>query len=107
MTPGSGTMVSLGRFIKKGAHARSWHTGLQPSPAQFRTKRCAERRDRAFPSDSVRFRPRYFFVAASRFSTAESFATFCRMIFPDLNFTVARAGMIKLLPGWFGFRPTR
>ena len=33
------------------------------------------------------------------FITAESFDTFCRMIFPALNFTVARAGMTKLLPG--------
>ena len=38
-------------------------------------------------------------VAASRFKTAESLATFCRMILPDLNLTVARAGMTKLLPG--------
>ena len=29
------------------------------------------------------------------------------MIFPGLNFTVARAGITKLLPGSFGFRPTR
>ncbi len=37
--------------------------------------------------------PGYSFSAASRFITAESFATFWRMIFPDLNFTVARAGI--------------
>ena len=29
------------------------------------------------------------------------------MIFPGLNFTVAREGITKLLPGSFGFRPTR
>jgi len=27
------------------------------------------------------------------------------MILPGLNFTVAREGITKLLPGWFGFRP--
>lgn len=37
--------------------------------------------------------PGYSFAAASRFIAAESFATFWRMIFPDLNFTVARAGI--------------
>ena len=41
----------------------------------------------------------YFVTVDSRFIVAESFATFCRMIFPDLNLTVALAGMTKLLPG--------
>src|SRR5207249_11879778 len=41
------------------------------------------------------------------FNSRESFSTRCRMILPALNFTVARGGMTKLLPGSFGFRPTR
>ena len=46
---------------------------------------------------------RYVFFSAfsdsARFSSAESAETFCFMILPDLNFTVARAGITKLLPG--------
>ena len=41
------------------------------------------------------------------FNSRESFSTRCRMIFPGLNLTVALEGMTKLLPGSFGFRPTR
>ena len=47
------------------------------------------------------------FATESRFIFAESFATFCRMILPPLNLTVAMAGISKWLPGWFGLRPTR
>ena len=40
-------------------------------------------------------------------SSAESAETFCFMILPILNFTAARAGMAKRLPGWLGLRPPR
>ena len=61
----------------------------------------ANRRAALAPRTARSAVPTYSFSAASRFIAAESFATFWRMIFPDLNFTVARAGMTKLLPaGW-------
>jgi hypothetical protein len=41
----------------------------------------------------------FHFFSDSRFIDTESFSTFCRMILPDLNLTVAMAGMTKLLPG--------
>ena len=51
------------------------------------------------------------FSAATRsdasFNSRESFSTRWRMILPALNFTVARGGITKLLPGSFGLRPTR
>src|SRR5438067_10561550 len=47
------------------------------------------------------------FLSEGSFHSRDSFSTRCRMIFPGLNFTVGRAGITKLLPGSFGFRPTR
>ena len=47
------------------------------------------------------------FRSDASFNSRESFSTRCRMTLPALNFTVARGGITKLLPGWFGFRPTR
>ena len=39
------------------------------------------------------------FRSSASFNWRESFSTRCRMILPALNFTVARGGMTKLLPG--------
>src|SRR5262249_60305546 len=47
------------------------------------------------------------FRSSASFNWRESFSTRCRMILPALNFTVARGGITKLLPGWLGFRPIR
>ena len=48
-----------------------------------------------------------FALSDASFNSRDSFSTRCRMILPALNFTVARGGITKLLPGSFGLRPTR
>lgn len=47
------------------------------------------------------------FRSEASFNSRDSFSTRCRMIFPGLNFTVAREGITKLLPGSLGLRPMR